>query len=163
MSWAAVGAAEAARLTRLLDDNATGPVHHIGSTAVPGLCAKPILDFAVASTDRHATAEQLGEQLGGDWALIPDGLHPLPVRLLVHVVRGRRHTHLQVMDLSDPHLGRLLAFRDALRCSPEARDAYSAAKREAALAHRDDRQSYTDAKVGVIAETLRRVGVAPAD
>lgn len=67
------------------------------------------------------------------------------------------------MDHGDPHLGRLLAFRDALRTSPEARDAYSAAKREAALANRNDRQSYTDAKAGVIAETLRHVGIAPAD
>ncbi|MGI9016483.1 MAG: GrpB family protein, partial [Euzebya sp.] len=42
-----------------------------------------------------------------------------------------RHTHLQVMDTGDPHLGRLLTFRDALRSSPDARDAYSVAKREA--------------------------------
>ena len=155
-AWAEAGRSEAARLTALLDEAAVPPVHHIGSTAVPDLAAKPILDFAVASTDRHATAHGLHVRLDEDWVLVPDGLHPLPIRLLVRVVGLRRHSHLQVIDVGDPHLGRLLAFRDALRADPEARASYAAAKRTAATAHTEDRAAYTAAKAASIAETLSR-------
>jgi len=164
--WQQAGVVEAARLTSLCGPDAVGSVHHIGSTAVPGLPAKPILDFAVASRSRHRTAEHLADALtaapGEDWVLVPDGLHPLPIRLLVRVVDGRRHTHLQVVDQDDPHLARLLAFRDALRADPRARDTYARAKQASAEAHADDRSSYTDGKAAVIAETLRSVGVEPA-
>ena len=160
--WLEDGRREAARLTTMLDDAATGSVAHIGSTAVTGLAAKPILDFVVASTDRHRTAVHLAAQLGDPWVLIPDGLHPLPIRLLVRVEDGRRHSHLQVVDPSDAHLQRLLAFRDALRADREARDAYAAVKSAAAESLGRDRAAYTEAKAEVIATILRGVGVEPA-
>lgn len=162
-TWAEQGAAQARRLTDLLGDRVTGPVRHIGSTAVPGLVAKPIIDLAAAAPDRHGTAEWLHDRLGPGWALVPDGLHPLPIRLLVRVVDGRRHTHLQLVAPDDPHLDRLLALRDAMRADPAARAAYAAAKVAAAQAHAEDRGAYTDAKAETIAEILRSVGVTPAD
>lgn len=84
--WLARGEEEAERLTGLLDAHAVTDVQHIGSTAVPGLPAKPILDFAVASEDRNRTATNLAAQLDDTWVLVPDGLHPLPIRLLIRVV-----------------------------------------------------------------------------
>ncbi len=161
--WLRAGGAEAARLTHLLGDMADGPVEHIGSTAVPGLRAKPVLDFAVASAQRDAAAKWMAAALGPDWVLVPDRLHPLPVRLLIRVVDDRRHTHLQILHAGDPHLERLVGFRDALQADIQARRAYEHVKNAAAEAHGEDRARYTARKAEIVASILRGVGIEPAE
>jgi GrpB-like predicted nucleotidyltransferase (UPF0157 family) len=125
-------------------------VEHIGSTAVPGLAAKPIvdIDLAVADVEDEATFVP---------ALVRAG----------YVLRAREPGHrllrppeqdvnLHVWPLGDENMARDLRFRNRLRASPEDRAAYEARKRE--LAGRDwaARQDYADAKGPLIAEIAAR-------
>jgi GrpB-like predicted nucleotidyltransferase (UPF0157 family) len=121
-------------------------VEHVGSTAVPGLTAKPILDFAVgltpeAETGRVTTAlEALGYEFRGD-AGDEGGL------VFVLEVRPRfRVAHVHVVRHGDAQWRRYLFVRDRLRADPEARAAYAELKIGLAERYPNDRASYTAAK-----------------
>jgi GrpB-like predicted nucleotidyltransferase (UPF0157 family) len=123
-------------------------VEHIGSTAVPGLAAKPIIDLDVvlaSPTD------------------LPEAIRLLAAIGYVHEddlgIAGReafrpppdepRH-HLYVLTVGAHELRRHLAFRDALRADNGLRDRYAALKGSLAETHRNDRRSYTEAKSAFI-------------
>ena len=145
-AWPARFAAEAGRLRELLGD-ALLDVHHVGSTSVPGLCAKPILDLMPIATSLaaiEARRERL-EAAGYTWR----GEYGIP---------GRRYLrtddlHVPIYEAGHTEVARHLAFRDLLRRDPAARDAYAALKRD--LAGRLDRWAYTDAKGPLIEAMLR--------
>ena len=135
---------------RLLTALPTPPrrVEHIGSTAVPGLAAKPIVDILVGVDDLEAEAayvpaiEGLGVQLRSR-----DRDHRY-----FRPFSGRpRDVHVHVCtadsDWERPHL----VFRDYLRRNPEARSRYVAVKQAAAARWRYDRVAYTESKTAIIA------------
>ena len=115
-------------------------IEHIGSTSVPGLAAKPVvdIDLAVADPDDEAAFVPALEAAG----------YVLRVREPRHrMLRTPEHdVHVHVFAPGDEDMARDLRFRDRLRASPEDRAAYEARKRE--LARRDwaARQDYADAK-----------------
>ncbi len=129
-------------------------VEHIGSSAVPALATKPILDFAVGLT---ATA---------DPAVATDALQSLGYEYrgdageaggLVLVLSDRPHhrlAHLHAVRFGDRQWCRYLQFRDRLRADPATRRAYAALKRSLAARFRDDREGYTDAKSAFIERVL---------
>ncbi|MBT3342638.1 MAG: GNAT family N-acetyltransferase [Gemmatimonadetes bacterium] len=127
-------------------------VEHIGSTAVPGLVAKPILDVAVvllagdgykSAVERLTPAGYLDRGDKGD-----DGGY-----LLVRETAPRvRAAHLHLVEASDPQLSQWLAFRDILRSNPEARQRYADLKRTLARDHELDRQGYTAGKETLVHE-----------
>jgi GrpB-like predicted nucleotidyltransferase (UPF0157 family) len=127
-----------------------GRVEHIGSTAVPGLAAKPIIDLLATVAD---PAE--------DSALVP-ALEAVGYELRVREPRHRMFrtpeldVHVHIWGHSDPEVERHIRFRDRLRQDPEARSAYEALKRK--LAKRDwaDMNEYADAKAAMIEATLAR-------
>jgi GrpB-like predicted nucleotidyltransferase (UPF0157 family) len=135
-------------------------VEHVGSTSVPGLAAKPIVDVDVvvaSAADVPAAIERLrslGYVYQGDKGirgreafLWPPGARP---HHLYVVVRGSR-----------PHLDHV-QFRDHLRQHPETARDYAALKIELAARHRDDPLGYTDAKSDFVGGVLRAVrGEAP--
>jgi len=148
-------------------------IQHVGSTAVPGLPAKPIIDmlaFVPAFQDGEAFIEplrSLGYDYGGQ-AGIPgrryfDMANPVPGELDLF--------HLHLYPEGHPDAARLLAFRDHLRNSPSSRDAYAAAKRELIRQHPGDILLYTGGKTAAIRPIYRamagrpepRVQVAPHD
>jgi GrpB-like predicted nucleotidyltransferase (UPF0157 family) len=132
-------------------------IEHVGSTSVPGLPAKPIVDIQISVVDlddeaRYVAAlETLGVQLRSR-----DELHryfrPFPDR--------PRAVHVHVCAAGSPWEHEHLLFRDYLRTDADARAAYAAAKREAAFLWSDDGWAYTDAKSQVISTIMTAAAYA---
>jgi GrpB-like predicted nucleotidyltransferase (UPF0157 family) len=129
-------------------------IEHVGSTAVPGLSAKPILDIAVGlsaaiSVDTIVTAlAGLGYEYRGDAG--DEGGH-IFVRESAPLIRTH---HVHVVELDGPQWKAYLELRDFLRCSREARDAYIAEKCALADRHAGDRKAYTAAKDAILCHLL---------
>jgi GrpB-like predicted nucleotidyltransferase (UPF0157 family) len=125
-------------------------IEHVGSTSVPGLAAKPIIDVAVAVEDdtiigRVIRAVQLaGWIYRGDQGAEGGHVFALDDR------PDHRIAHLHVVLAGDPQWTRYLAFRDRLRQDPAARAAYEALKRQLAVQFPGDRKGYTEAKESFI-------------
>ena len=151
--WAELFAQERQLLQRHLG-HLVCDVQHVGSTAVPGLAAKPIIDIAVAIASLAVVADVRAALVGlgyldrGDSAA--DGGH-LFVRDGAPEVRTH---HVHVVRIDDPQWRNYLAFRDALRSDPRARAEYAALKAGLSerLAH--DRPAYTTGKVACIRRIL---------
>lgn len=154
-SWAVLGEKERTTVQGLLGELATD-VQHVGSTAVAGLDAKPILDIAVAlAPDRDRATNEIvkrmeasGYEYRGDKG--PDG-----GLLFVRAIGDVRTVHVHMVALDDPEWNRYIRFRDYLRATPQRRDDYQRLKRQLATRHAADRGAYTDAKTAFIVETLR--------
>jgi GrpB-like predicted nucleotidyltransferase (UPF0157 family) len=138
------------RLTGQLGDTALR-IEHVGSTAVPGLPAKPVIDVQVSVGDledesRYAVQiEQAGVQLRSR-----DTLH----RFFRPFAGQSRDVHVHVCQAGSDWEREHLLFRDYLRRHSDARDAYARVKEEAARVWSDDRIAYTEAKTGVILDLL---------
>jgi GrpB-like predicted nucleotidyltransferase (UPF0157 family) len=131
-------------------------IEHVGSTAVPGLVAKPILDLAIglardADAERVISAiERLGYVFRGDKG-DTDGL--------LFVLEDRpayRIAHVHVVPHGGAKWHQYLAFRGRLRADPDARAAYSRVKRTLGEQFAGDRQAYTAGKATFVAELLSR-------
>jgi len=146
------------RLAQGLAGSATA-IEHVGSTAVSGLAAKPIIDIDVVVPAGASLAavcaalEPLGYSHRGDLGVPGREAFDRPPGLPVH--------HLYVCAADSAELRRHLRFRDRLRAHPEEAQAYGALKRALAQRFRDDRAAYTDAKAPFVAEILARAGEAP--
>lgn len=132
-------------------------IHHVGSTSVPGLCAKPILDIdleidAEAFTSVKARLETLGYSHEGDLGIVGREAFKHPQSPFP------RH-HLYVCLTGSAELKRHLAFRDALRNDPALRDTYAQVKQEAAKHHPWDMDAYIAEKGQWIAMVYARLGV----
>jgi GrpB-like predicted nucleotidyltransferase (UPF0157 family) len=126
-------------------------IEHVGSTSVPGLPAKSIVDVQVSVIDledeaRYVPAlEGLGVQLRSR-----DELH----RYFRPFPGHPRDVHVHVCAAGSPWEREHLLFRDYLRAHADARVAYAAGKREAGLLWADDGWAYTDAKSDVISTIM---------
>ncbi len=116
--WAEMAAEEALRLKRALGDELI-VVHHIGSTAIPGIKAKPVVDLLpiVADIARFDAREDAVRALGYRWF----GEYGLPGRRYCYLkdpVTGLRLFQLHCYQRDSPEVPRHLAFRDYLRAHP---------------------------------------------
>ena len=153
--------AERGRLARLLAPWLAGGVEHVGSTAVPGLAAKPVTDLMASVGDPDVVVVQAGERLAADgWCYVPPDLDRggLWRRFFVKPdASGRRRAaHLHVIRAGHPRWAEQIAFRDALRRDDRLARSYEDLKRQLAAQHADDREAYTDAKAEFVADALRR-------
>ncbi|MEO0379093.1 MAG: GrpB family protein [Pseudomonadota bacterium] len=153
--WPALAAQEADRWRSLVTGLVT--VHHIGSTAVPGLPAKPILDLLPVFSDVTSTdaARDAVEAMGYEW-MGPFGLKGRLYCRLTDQVSGDRliHAHAYVQGHAD--IRRHLAFRDALRANAPLRAAYASVKAACAARHPEGGAAYGDCKSAWIAKTEAR-------
>ena len=152
--WAAMYADESARIQNVAGDWLLG-IEHVGSTSVPGLAAKPIVDMmpGLRSLDDAPQVVSAIEGLG--YQYIADYEDELPERR--YFVRppgqGYRHQrlfHVHAVETTSAFWRRHLAFRDYLRDNPETADEYAALKRSLAAEYGSDRVGYTEAKTAFI-------------
>jgi GrpB-like predicted nucleotidyltransferase (UPF0157 family) len=118
-------------------------IEHIGSTAVPRLAAKPVIDLVVVvePQDLQTAVERLVAV-----GYVHQGNLGVEGREAFGVPEGESKHHLYVSPTDSEELRAQLAFRDRLRANPALAAEYEALKRELALRFRDDRMGYTDAK-----------------
>ena len=127
-------------------------VEHVGSTAVPGLAAKPIIDLDVVLASPGELAEAIHRL--SDMGYSHEGDLGITGRHAFRCPPGEALHHLYVLAAGADELRRHLAFRDALRESEVLRCRYSALKRCLAKKFKGDRGSYTRAKSVFIASVI---------
>jgi len=141
-----------------------GRIEHFGSTAVPGLPAKPIVDMLVEVADLEETRRRIAPILEGqgyDYFWRPtwgDDRPPFYAWFIKRDARGKRTHHIHMVEAHFEHWDRLL-FRDYLREHPPVAREYAALKRELSIVCHGNRVDYTKAKTDFIVrvtETARR-------
>jgi len=127
-------------------------IEHIGSTAVPGLAAKPVIDILVGLRSLDDTPIVVPAIEGLGYQYVPEFEVELPDRRYFRRYTNGLRTHQVHAVARTDHAwwDRHVAFRDRLRAHDEDRDAYADLKRRLAVEHRDDRAAYTDAKSAFI-------------
>jgi GrpB-like predicted nucleotidyltransferase (UPF0157 family) len=133
-------------------------VEHIGSTSVPGLAAKPVIDIAAGISDPDDEPAYLLDLIAAGWDLRvrepghrclrfePDEPRPLGEPAMP--------ANLHCYQPTSPEIGRYLRFRDRLRADPAARTRYADLKRSLAAQDWPDMNLYADAKCPLIRELL---------
>ena len=155
-AWPACFEAERARLLQVFDPVRTR-IEHVGSTAVPGLAAKPIVDVLLGVERLEEVERRIPELEARGWEYVPRHEAVLPHRRFLARPRTRpRSHHLHAVELGTDFWNDHLRFRDHLRDHPEDARAYEALKRELAARHRDDRPAYTEAKTAFVEAILAR-------
>jgi GrpB-like predicted nucleotidyltransferase (UPF0157 family) len=151
--WAAEFRAEADRLTAVLGDEVVA-VHHVGSTAIPGISAKPIIDILLAVReverldDLSPEMAALGYEARGEFGL-PGR------RFFIKETDGRRTHHIHAYTVGNPELERHLAFRDYMISHPENAEAYGRLKENLAQ-EATDFEGYMDGKDAFIKEMEKK-------
>lgn len=156
--WAVLFADAARELGQALGPAARA-IHHVGSTAVPGLCAKPILDVlvSIADFDRGPDLVPRLEALGYEFR--PD--EDIADRHFFRRHRGAVRTHhLSLAEPSSWHHRATLAFRDALRADAGRAREYAALKLDLARRHPRDRPAYIEGKTGFVERVLEEAGLS---
>jgi GrpB-like predicted nucleotidyltransferase (UPF0157 family) len=154
-AWLQRGTHERDHLRQLLVPWLTDDVEHVGSTAVPGLAAKPIIDLQAPIHDL-ADADRIASVLAPHgWHYVPPALDQRPHRrFFIKVVHDRRATHLHLMTTASARWHQQLAFRDALRSNPDLVRTYTQLKHELVDRHEDDREAYTAGKQRFVEDVL---------
>ena len=147
--WPAIFADHRHRLREALG-SADVEIEHIGSTSVPGLAAKPIVDIVVAVDDITAEEDYLAAMVAAGYALrVREPGHRL-------VRTPDRDVHVHVYEKGDPAVAAYLLFRDRLRTDDDDRALYARTKLALISRGFDDMNEYSDAKTEVIAAIMRR-------
>ncbi len=138
------------RLQGQLGDTALR-IEHVGSTAVPGLAAKPTVDIQVSVADLDDESRYVPQiEYAGVQLRSRDVLH----RFFRPFAGQPRDVHVHVCQAGSDWEREHLLFRDYLRSHEDAREAYARVKQEAAEAWSDDRIAYTEAKTAIILDLL---------
>lgn len=149
--WPALFRQERARILDTLGPVAAG-VEHIGSTAVPGLAAKPVLDILIGVTHLPLAEGQLVAlaALGYEYRGVRDDESGQFFRT------DPRTRHLRVVPFDGAEWRRCLAFRDHLRANPDVAGEYAALKRDLAQRYPHNRERYGAGKHAFIQDALRQ-------
>lgn len=152
--WSILYQQEAQAIRQILGDNLVA-IHHIGSTSVPGLCAKPIIDIlpVVRNLDAvdacNAQFQALGYEAMGEWGI--------PGRRYFRKGGDNRTHHIHIFR-QDNHseIDRHLAVRDFLRSHPADAEAYGKLKMSLAKQYPENIEAYCDGKDAFVKELERR-------
>jgi len=152
--WSRLCQEEADELAEIFGEEVV-TIHHIGSTAIPGIYAKPIIDILVEVQD-IARIDAFNRAMV-ERGYVPKG--EFGIRGRRYFIKGteeRRTRHIHVFQTGDAEVERHLAFRDYLRVHPEEARAYSRLKRDLVGRFPHDIESYMDGKNDWIKETERK-------
>jgi GrpB-like predicted nucleotidyltransferase (UPF0157 family) len=135
-------------------------IEHTGSTSVPGLAAKPIIDILLLIPDSATEATYVPQLEGLGYTLRIREPEWYEHRcLILRAEDGAHHSvnlHVHSPELSAPEIIRILAFRDWLRTHDDDRDLYASTKRVLAEQHWKYVQHYANAKSAIVEEILAR-------
>ena len=150
--WPRLYAAERQRIQAALGAGAR-QIEHVGSTSVPGLCAKPIIDMLLLVADSADESAYLPAMQKAGYTLRirePDWHQH-------RMFKGPgTDCNIHVFTVGSEEAQRMLLFRDWLRAHPEDRDLYAAAKRRLAARVWRHVQHYADAKTAVVQQIMQR-------
>ena len=148
--WAEAFAQEAARIRATLGPRVLA-IEHYGSTSIPGLPAKPIIDLLIGVRDLGEVADIAPAMfaLGYD----DHTRNVVPGHYIMGLGEQRTH-HAHFVAFESEHWWPPLAFRDRLRADPALRDEYEALKRRLVIEHPHDRAAYTEAKSAFVERVL---------
>lgn len=156
LTWPLKFEAEKVALASTLVPWLVGPIEHVGSTAVPGLAAKPVIDIMAAVGDLASSLPAIDALEPLSYCYFPykaDEMHwfckPSDIE--------RTH-HLHLIPFGSQLWNDRLAFRDLLRSDEGVRRAYAELKFVLAKDFRDDREAYTDGKTEFIRSALSGIG-----
>ncbi len=153
-AWPAQYAREEKRIRTALGPRAV-QVEHVGSTSVPGLAAKPVIDIVLTVHDSADEAAYVPDLEAAGYVL----QFREPAWYEHRFLRDRHpDVQIHVFTAGSPEVTRMLAFRDRLRTRPEERELYERTKRELAARRWDYVQDYADAKSAVVEEIISRSG-----
>lgn len=156
--WPLLFDEEATRLRAVLDPSMIVGVEHFGSTAIPGLSAKPIIDILIAVRslpDARAILIEALQKL--DYVYWADN----PKKDRMFFVKGmppfgvKRSHHVHVTE-PNGEMWQRLAFRDYLRRHPEEAATYERLKRQLASEYQTDREAYTDGKSAYVESVMQK-------
>jgi GrpB-like predicted nucleotidyltransferase (UPF0157 family) len=154
--WPALFAREAGRIRSVLGGTAV-QVEHVGSTSVPGLAAKPIIDILLAVPDSADEPSYLPPMEAAGYVLRvrePDWFEH-------RLFKGPdTDINLHVFSAGTSEIGQMLRFRDWLRATDADREHYERVKRELASRTWRHVQHYADAKTAAVHEILQRASAA---
>lgn len=152
--WASDFESEAVHLKEIFKD-AIFSIHHIGSTSIPGMKAKPIIDILITTThlekidDFDAQMEHQGYVVGGEFGL-PGR------RFFCKGNQDHCQIHIHVYEHSNPVVEKYILFRDYLTAHPNQVKAYEALKLELAEKYPHNRTLYTQSKSSFIEKILTK-------
>jgi GrpB-like predicted nucleotidyltransferase (UPF0157 family) len=152
--WAELFAVERDAIAQRLGEWLVGSPVHIGSTAVRGLVAKPIVDIMAPVASLEASRPAIDAATAMGYHYFP--YKPEVMHWFCKPSLSARTHHLHLVPADSRSWLDRLRFRDALRQDERVRTAYAALKLALAAAHREDREAYTEAKGPFIESVLRR-------
>ncbi len=153
--WTAQFDIEAEKLKTIFGDQVIN-IHHIGSTAIGGIVAKPIIDILIEVKDIQAVNQHNSamKELG----YIPKGEYGIPGRRFF--IKGseiNRTHHVHIFENGDSQVSRHINFRDYLNLHPDVARAYSKLKQELAEKYPHDIESYMEGKSKFIEEVEMKI------
>jgi GrpB-like predicted nucleotidyltransferase (UPF0157 family) len=152
-AWPAAFFAERELLVPVLEPWLAGSIEHVGSTAVPGLAAKPVIDIMAPVKDLESSRPALDAVQAMGYCYAPyktDLMH-----WLCKPSPDLRTHHLHLVPLNSKLWVECLAFRDILIAQPSVARSYAALKQRLAAEHRSHRERYTEEKGPFIESALR--------
>jgi GrpB-like predicted nucleotidyltransferase (UPF0157 family) len=157
--WPSLFDRERPRVEAVLLPWLTAPVEHIGSTAVPGLAAKPIIDMLAVVSDYDAVSAAVPTMVAIGWTHAPEpGEEQERKHSFCHPDPARRTHHLHVVEHSSQGWRTWLEFRDHLRANPADAQDYGRLKQELATRDDRDRPAYREGKAPFITSRLHSTG-----
>ena len=140
-------------------------IEHVGSTAVPGLPSKPIIDLLIGVPRLEEAKDRCIERIEAlGYIYVPAYASWLPGELFFRKgPPGPWTHHVHLMEPSHPRWEALLVFRDYLRAHPEAARAYASLKRALASSSKDDIEAYRTGKNVFVEETTAKARAWRAD
>jgi GrpB-like predicted nucleotidyltransferase (UPF0157 family) len=154
--------AEITKLCSVLPAKKIIDIQHVGSTAIPGISAKPIIDIQIAATsleEMKVIAIPALQKLGYEyWFENPDPERMFFVKGMPPFGEKRTH-HVHIVEPSSKHWQGKILFRDYLIAHPEVAETYQQLKIKLAQQYTHDREQYTDAKTNFINDILQKATI----
>jgi GrpB-like predicted nucleotidyltransferase (UPF0157 family) len=130
-------------------------IQHIGSTAVAGLAAKPVIDIMIGLRRLLDAQDCILPIEAMDYEYVPEYEVEFPGRRYFRKnIKGIRSHHIHMVEIHSDFWKRHLLFRDQLRSNEKTAKEYEALKRELAIKFENDREAYTNAKTPFIENIL---------